>query len=248
MYKRIQTLCLCLLLALPGLAQALTEQEDFVMYQMTRGTPGELLGAAKGVVSGGITEPAVLDALAETVLQNMSQEGDWVDALAWGARALGESGNARYAAPLDKIAKAKGQASRKLRKYAKKALKQLPAGGADSYVAGSVDLDAVKVSADAAYDQMVANIEVPEGKESIAIVKAGMSQSQVMARCGPPTSTTGYVTGKAFIPFNFRGKDSVRTMLLYEGQGHIIVSNNSAYTTDASVVEVVINPSEVGYR
>lgn len=214
---------------------------------MSRGNAEEFRAAARGVIAENIKNTTVLDALAETTLKNYTREGEWVDAAAWATRALGESGNPRYVGVLDTINSSK--ASRKIKKYAKKAVKQLgPTSDTPQYKAGSVSLATVKANADNAYDRLTKSLDAPAGKETIAIATVGMSQSQIMARCGPPSSTTAYVTGKSFIPFNFRGKDSVRTMLLYKGQGRVVVSNNSAYTSDASVIEVIIDPNEAGYR
>ena len=236
-----------LLLLFGTLAHALTDKESFVLYQMTKGDAENLRAASRGIVEGGIKSQAVLDPLAETMLQNSTKDGDYVDALAWAARAFSEAADARYVSVLDQIAKTKG--NRKVRGSVRKALKAMgSAGDTPQYQAGSVDLEAVQKSADAAYERMVRNLKAAEGFESIAIVEVGMSQSQIMARCGPPSSTTAYITGKSFIPFNFRGKDTVRTQLLYKGQGRIIVANNSAYSSSASAIEVIIDPSEVGYR
>lgn len=233
--------------ALSNLAFALTPTEDFTLYQMSRGSAEEFRAAARGVIAEKVTSTTVLDALAETTLQNYTKDGEWVDAAAWATRALGESGNARYFGVVDTLKSSK--ANRKIKKYAKKAAKLLgSASGVSQYQAGSVKLATVKANADNAYKSLVRNLKAQDGKETIAIAKVGMSQSQIMARCGAPSSTSAYITGKSFIPFNFRGKDSVRTMLLYKGQGRIVVSNSSAYTSDANVIEVIIDPDEAGYR
>ena len=230
-----------------GVAAALSDKEAFILHQITQGNAEQLRAGARGIVESGLDSAEVLDPLAETMLQNYTKGGDYVDAIAWVAKAFAEAGNVRYVGVLDKIASQKG--NRKIRGAAKKARKALgDPGAAEQYQAGSVDLAAVKKAADREYERMVKALKPADGFESIAIVEVGMSQSQIMARCGPPTSTTAYITGKSFIPFNFRGRDTVRTQLLYKGQGRIIVANNSAYTSNASAIEVIIDPSEVGYR
>ncbi|MEM1437096.1 MAG: hypothetical protein AAGG11_23820 [Pseudomonadota bacterium] len=229
------------------LAGALTTNEEFILYQMTQGKAEQLRAAARGIVESGTDNSEVLDPLAEIMLQNYTRGGDYIDAIAWAARAFTEAGNVRYVAALKEVAGAKG--NRKVRGAAKKAAKALgDPGQTAQYQKGSVDLDALKQSSEAAYARMLKNLKAPEGMESIGIVEVGMSQSQIFARCGQPTSTTAYITGKSFIPFNFRGRDTVRTLLLYKGQGRIVVANNSAYTSNASAIEVIIDPSEVGYR
>lgn len=234
-------------LSFSGIAGALTPKEDFTLYQMSRGSAEEFRAAARGIIAGHVKNTTVLDALAETTLQSYTKEGEWGDAVAWATRALGESRNARYLGTLEEIKSSK--ASRKIKKYAKKAAKQLgSASGTEQYKSGSVNLASVKSNADKAYARLIKSLQAPAGKETIAIASVGMSQSELMARAGPPTSTTAYITGKSFIPFNFRGKDSVRSMLLYKNQGYVVVSNSSAYTSNANVIEVVIDTSEAGYR
>ena len=81
----------------------------------------------------------------------------------------------------------------------------------------------------------------------ITEVKAGMSMEQAYAVAGHPTSTTTYETGKRWVPFNFKGGDIARTAALYKGQGRIVFSNNSAYSSGMSVLEVIVDPNEKGY-
>ncbi|MEM1144510.1 MAG: hypothetical protein AAGI88_18165 [Pseudomonadota bacterium] len=236
-----------MLLTLAPSASAASSREDFILYQMSRGDAAELRAAARGTIAGHVKSTTVLDPLAETMLQNAAKGGEWADAVAWGARALGESRNSRYANVLSELSSKK--TDKKIRKYAKKALKQVGKNASgDQYQSGTVNLASLKRSADQGYQRLVKNLKPVDGKETIAIATAGMSQSQVMARCGPPSSTSAYITGKSFIPFNFKGGDSVRTMLLYQGQGYLVVSNSSAYTSNANVIEVVIDPDEPGYR
>ena len=246
LYFKLYAAIFLLLGAFAQSVWAASAKEDFIVYQITRGDPEQLRAAARGVIAGNVQSTKVMDPLAETMLQNVSKGKDWQDAVAWGARALGASGNSRYVGVLQELS-AKGT-PRKIRRHAKKSLELIGSASGAQYQKGGVDLGKAKQSADKAYKRIVKSLKPAEGKETIAIATAGMSQGQVMARCGPPTSTSAYITGKSFIPFNFKGGDSVRTMLLYQGQGYVLVSNSSAFTSKASVIEVVIDPDEPGYR
>src|SRR3546814_16993855 len=75
-----------------------------------------------------------------------------------------------------------------------------------------------------------------------------MSMQQVYSIIGPPTSTNSHITGKAFIPFNFRGKDSYRSIAHYKGQGRIVFSNSSAYSSDQRALEVHMDPNASGFQ
>jgi hypothetical protein len=88
----------------------------------------------------------VLDVLAEVTLEKYPQTGadfSTVDSVAWMCRALGASGNNRYRPVLDKISDDKS-VHRKLRAHCEKAAKQLPKGSANSYVAGTVNLELLR--------------------------------------------------------------------------------------------------------
>jgi len=80
------------------------------------------------------------------------------------------------------------------------------------------------------------------------IVEPGMSAGEVTARCGHPTSITSHITGKQFIPFNFKGGDTVRSYYLYKGQGVVVVANDSAWTSGTHVIEVQFDENEPGFR
>jgi hypothetical protein len=78
-------------------------------------------------------------------------------------------------------------------------------------------------------------------------IHEGMSQNEVEDMIGPPSATTGHMTGKAFAPFNYRGKDTVRMYALYKGVGRIVYSNDSRYSGVYRVREVLPDPNESGY-
>ena len=78
-------------------------------------------------------------------------------------------------------------------------------------------------------------------------IKIGMKMGEVNALIGNPTDTKAYATGKAFIPFHFGG-DNARTESLYKGMGTIIFSQRSAFGGGFSVIEIIYDPQEKGYR
>ena len=80
-----------------------------------------------------------------------------------------------------------------------------------------------------------------------AKIKVGMSQEEVFATIGQPTSTDHYQTGKAFIPFHYSGSDDVRMGAHYKSVGIVTFGNDSAYTSGYSVVDITYNPNEPGY-
>jgi len=79
-----------------------------------------------------------------------------------------------------------------------------------------------------------------------AKVKVGEDLQQVYADIGRPTSEYSYITGKSFIPFHFSGSDDHRMDAHYKGLGVITFSNDSAYSSGMSVMEVDYNPKESG--
>ena len=58
-------------------------------------------------------------------------------------------------------------------------------------------------------------------------VQLGMSEQEVTAILGPQTSTSSHMTGKQFVPFNFRGNDTVRVVYFWKGLGRVEFSNGS---------------------
>jgi hypothetical protein len=81
-----------------------------------------------------------------------------------------------------------------------------------------------------------------------AKVKIGEDLQQVYADIGRPNSENSYITGKNFIPFHFSGSDDHRMAAHYKGQGIITFSNDSAYTSGMSVIEVDYDPKETGFN
>ena len=81
-----------------------------------------------------------------------------------------------------------------------------------------------------------------------ARVKVGEDLQQVFADIGHPTSQYSYITGKSFIPFHFSGSDDHRMDAHYKGMGVITFSNDSAYSSGMSVLEIDYNPKETGFN
>lgn len=83
----------------------------------------------------------------------------------------------------------------------------------------------------------------PAGSK-LATVTNGMTEAQVIAILGPPTSQQNYVTGKAFIPFYY-GPDTSRLDYRYKGIGIVCFSRNR-YSSGTEVVRVDYDPNEDG--
>jgi len=58
-------------------------------------------------------------------------------------------------------------------------------------------------------------------------VQLGMSEQEVTKILGPQTSTGSHMTGKQFVPFNFRQNDTVRVVYYWKGLGRVEFSNGS---------------------
>lgn len=249
--QRLLTLLLAstLLAAVP--AQAFTEVEQYSIDQMVNGGPTSIRNAAKNLYHTQETNTKVLDVMAEVLLQNYHlNDRNGIDAVAWACKALGNSGLSRYRSTLEEVAK--NGAHRKTRKYAKKALKQLNQDGSAQYAKGSINLKKLRQNPKALASIKAAPKKAPapaaKGKsKGITAVKVGMSMAQAYSIAGQPTATTTYQTGKAWIPFNFKGGDTARQAALYKGQGRIVFSNESHYSANWRVLEILVNPNESGY-
>ncbi|HTP39226.1 MAG TPA: hypothetical protein VMI92_06585 [Steroidobacteraceae bacterium] len=211
--------------------------------------------AAEEIFNQSLTDQELLDVTAETLAEKFTTNtGEtFVDTMAWLCKALGNSGNGRYKALLTDIG---GKATqRKEKGYCKKGADNLPKGVAP-YVVGSINLDNYKEGGSAyagggaakpAAAAPAAPARAPGAKADFSLVKEGMSMEEVYSTIGEPTATTSRMTGKAFRPFNFSGKDNVRQTALYKGVGRIVFSNSSAYTSTYRVIEIVPDPTETGF-
>ncbi|MHC5209270.1 MAG: hypothetical protein ACYTG2_00960 [Planctomycetota bacterium] len=81
----------------------------------------------------------------------------------------------------------------------------------------------------------------------LAKVEKGMTEGEVMALIGPPKSQDTSATGKAFNPFNFSGRDTMRTVFYYEGIGRVEFSFGS-WGQRKGAVQLWHDPGEPGYR
>lgn len=238
----LAVLCLCSASSWAG--NAVT---DRYIEQLAQGGPHTIRGVAQSIYNTGERDEQVLDVLSEVLLQNyMNNSKTDVDANAWASRALGNSANGRYRAVLEEVIEKSG--NRKLEKYAKRALEQLPTDNSTPYTRGTVSLTDIKPSANSSTNQ--AAVQPASGGGDlvpISEVKIGMSMQEVYALCGQPTATTSHQTGKAWIPFNYKGGDVARQIGIYKGQGRVVFSNVSAYSGEWRVKEILLNANESGY-
>jgi hypothetical protein len=225
---------------------ALDAGNQYKLDQITQGGPASLRSAAQSIANTG-ADPVVLDALAEAALKNKNDgTGTGVDAVAWSCKALAAAGGKRYYNVIKSLADNDGT-HRKARKHCERAAGDV--GGPDDaqYVAGSTSLDKVAAKAGNSAKQTAPAAASSGQFKPLSEIKVGMSMEEAYAIAGPPTATSGHITGKAFNPFNFKGGDSYRTYGLYKGQGRLVFANNSAYSSGQRVVEVIINADESGY-
>jgi hypothetical protein len=141
--------------------------------------------------------------------------------------------------------------NRKLDRHCEKAADSLSADGAP-YTLGSVNLEAYrngKGQAAASAPKLAAAPQavVAQGSGALSDIRTGMSMDEVNALLGAPTATYTHQTGKAWIPFNFKGKDVARVVSLYKGKGRITFSQESVYASVWRVMDVTHNPNESGY-
>ncbi|WP_133063913.1 hypothetical protein [Arboricoccus pini] len=73
-----------------------------------------------------------------------------------------------------------------------------------------------------------------------------MSRRQVDSLIGQPDDETGYVTGKAFIPFSFGG-DSYRTEAFDKGEGQPTYSRGSIGAEPNQLIKMEVNPAATGF-
>lgn len=232
---------------------ALDSSGERYTKMLTSGGPGTIGRAAEDIFSTATTDQEVLDVAAQVLSEFHLKNTDtreYADATAWLCKALGASGNGRYKPLLEQVANA--DIHRKTRKYCSQAAKNLPAGSADAFRPGSVDLAAYREGGAASKPVAApaAKAVTPAAanrKVDFNLVKEGMSMQEVDELLGPPTNQTTYMTGKQFQPFNFAAKDVQRTKYLYKGVGHIVFSLKSAYNGVYRVLEIVPDPAETGY-
>lgn len=232
-----------------GLLISLAHASDDPVYQryidsMTHGGTSGIKQAAQSIYNTGVKDEEVLDVAMEVLLQKYrgASTYEW-DALAWLAKSIGQSENNRYSSGLKEVVE--GETPRKILKYAKRAWKDVGTKPkAKQYVKGSINLAALKKSA----PQAAAPKKQATGKKSgvtLEDIREGMSMQEVYDLIGYPTDTVSHQTGKAWIPFNYGGKDLARTIALYKGKGRIVFSH-SRWEGQGKVLEVIIDSSETG--
>lgn len=239
-------------LLLSGAVLAMDPAGQRYIDQMTQGGMTSVKQAAQSMYNTGETNTQVLDVAAEVLLQNYSSASD-PDALAWVAKALGKSHNGRYYSALKEVADSR--ADKKLRKHTATALKEIGAASGDQYVKGGVNLHAssntkAPVPNSSAKNKTANNAAAAPAKgaaNGLDVIRNGMSMQEAFDLVGAPTSTSARATGKAWIPFNYKGSDLVRSYALYKGKGRIVFSSASRYDSTMRVIEVQVDPEERGY-
>jgi outer membrane protein assembly factor BamE (lipoprotein component of BamABCDE complex) len=80
-------------------------------------------------------------------------------------------------------------------------------------------------------------------------LKIGMSLQQTQKILGEPDDEGAYMTGKAWIPFNF-GSDRSRVERVYKGQGRLIFATGAGmtYGGSAHLIWIIHNANEVDHR
>lgn len=229
----------CLLLAGLATAAALSAGDQYNVDQIRSGSPVALRAAAQNIQAAGSASQEVADVLADELLKVQAQQGDvYIDAVAWSCKALAATGSKRYYSVLKEVS-SNGAVHKKARKHCDNATDALGGPDGEQYALGMAKATPTPAGA---------TVAAPAGGfKPITEIKAEMSYQQVMSIAGPPTSENSHMTGKSFIPFNFKGADSTRTIAHYKGQGRVVFANTSAYTNGKRVLEVQIDPGESGY-
>jgi hypothetical protein len=230
-------------------AQAVDATGQRYIDQLTSGGPVSISQAAQSIYHTGLRDQEVLDVAAQVLSdQYRSAAGNTeADAYAWVCKALAQSGNGRYQPLIAQVAQSD---NRKIAKHCAKAAKSLTASN-PVFVPGSVNLAKYRAggsgAASASKSLQSAPASRPAGSGSFGSVVIGMSMDEVNAILGAPSATYSHQTGKAWIPFNFQGKDVARVVNLYKGQGRVTFSQDSVYSSVWRVLEVLPNPNETGY-
>jgi hypothetical protein len=234
------------LFGLASTAFALDASEQRYVDMLTEGSMYSVKQASQDIFNSGEDNQVVLDTLAEVLLQKVptASTGD-IDTLSWAAKALGKSRNPRYRDTLSTVA---SSGNKKLAKYANNALDDLSDSAVPQYKRGGVSLKNSGSSASKSSDSASHSNASASGKvQPLSAVKKGMSMAEAYALVGEPTTSTGHITGKAWIPFNFKGADTARQYSLYKGKGRIIFTNRSHYDHTWQVYEVQVDANESGY-
>ncbi|HTE39652.1 MAG TPA: hypothetical protein VK629_02410 [Steroidobacteraceae bacterium] len=258
MNKKVLSSLLVLSVLSVGVAQgAMNEADKRYVDRLAKGGPETIRDVAQSLFESGSTNTEVLDVAAEVLLQKYPRaalDRNSADAAAWLCRALGGSGNNRYKAAIDEVSDKADH--RKLRGHCEKASKALPKGAAESYKAGTVDLEKLRNSEASASTKAAPAKAAAAAKPAaqggartvdFSIIREGMSSEEVSDLLGPPTATTQRMTGKQFRPFNYGARDLQRLYFLYKGVGRIEFSLKSAYEGVYRVITITPDAAESGY-
>ncbi len=230
-------------------AQALTPTSEYQLKLLTQGGPASIKSTSESIYRTGFAEQEVTDTLAEILLQNYTRnDRQYTDPLAWAAKALGSTRNARYRNTLTEVLEK--STDKKLNKHVAASLKSIPEIEAEQYTKGTINLNAARTQHADTKPNTASTAPATtthNGTNKITSAMPGMSMEEVTAICGAPTSTTSHMTGKAFIPFNFKGKGDVVLIALYKGQGKIVYTHPSRYVSTWQVEQVTLDPNESGY-
>lgn len=184
------------LMTLSSSVFALTTPEQRDYDRLASGDISEVKKAAQSIVANNTSNSEVLDLVAEFVVQNYQNAPDYqLDTIAWACRALGETGSARYRELLSTIVES--DAHKKIRKYAKKSLKQLPSTQEAQYVPGTIDLASLKGA-----NSSNAPVLSPNDKALYDIASGNLIEIKLLAQkftsSGIPTQELGDTLGEYF--------------------------------------------------
>ena len=138
-------LAFCLFLSvIANIASAADTIEQRNIDLLADGGATSIRNASQSIYHSGSTNREVLDVVAEVLLTKYKSGGGstQIDAMAWAAKALGQSGDSRYRAVLEEVLN--NSSNKKLKKHTKKSLKGIYGNDAKPYKKGSVSLAAIQ--------------------------------------------------------------------------------------------------------
>ncbi|MGY4827478.1 hypothetical protein ACVNIS_02750 [Sphaerotilaceae bacterium SBD11-9] len=111
---------------------------------------------------------------------------------------------------------------------------------------------------EAGYGQKVKGLDNWEGEitgkpapnSKFTRLQIGMTMKQASDIAGMPSDQGGYMTGKAWIPFNF-GSDRYRHELVYKGMGRLIFAGGGGWSPaggEGNLIWIIHNANEGGKR
>lgn len=79
------------------------------------------------------------------------------------------------------------------------------------------------------------------------VVHFAMSEGEVEALLGAPTSKDSKLTGREYVPFNVGGRGSVQTTWFYKAKGRVVFLGATGGVHNR-VVDAIDDPAEIGYQ